>query len=234
MHIIANFCIVAYFLQQYCDPRDLKNFQRSTLIPMLRSNIRYVKFTMPAEFVGSAAGLAPLLIIQAYFGAAAAGLYAMAVRIAGIPSGFIGKAIGEVFRGNLSNCKSGLGQRRLFDQSLYILVTLSIFVGILILLLNAFRGVELLFPEEWFGLMQVLLITWLLFGVKLIASPLSYTLFFFQKNNIDFYWQFLMLISLTIPLVLTPNFVSALLMQSLIGGIVYLILIYYCRSLFKS
>ena len=181
VHISANFALVLFFIINTNGKNKLLNFPIRILISMAKSNSRYVKYSMPAEFIGSLAGLTPLLIIQNYFGSLEAGLYAMALRIAGIPSGFIGKSVGEVFRGGLSNAPNKIIQKDLFNKSFYILFVLSLSIGIILFLINIFNVEHLFLPVEWSGLIQVLLIIWVIYGAKLIASPLSYSLFFFQE-----------------------------------------------------
>lgn len=159
---------------------------------------KYAKFpiySLPSEFVNRFSNQLPVFMLNYFIGVGAVGVYNLAMRILGIPIGFIGSAISNVFQQRATEDYHATGScRPIFIKTLKSLVVISILPTIIVLIF----GPELFqwtFGEKWRDAGVYAQIFIIMMMLKLIVSPLSYTFFIVGKLKLDFVFHIGILIS---------------------------------------
>ncbi|OXR48703.1 hypothetical protein PuT2_10575 [Pusillimonas sp. T2] len=155
---------------------------------------RFPLFAMPSDIINTSASQLPVIILGMRYGGDVAGCFALAVRTMGAPLAVLGGAVRDVFIRDAGvemrahgNCK------QVYQRTFKVLAILS--VGLVLVTVGlAEPAFVLLFGESWHlaGTIAVWLVP--LFALRFIASPLSYTFFLVQKQNIDLIWQCALLV----------------------------------------
>jgi O-antigen/teichoic acid export membrane protein len=150
---------------------------------------RFPMFAMPSDMINTVAAQLPVIVLGLRYGGDVAGCFALAARTMGAPLTVLGGAVRDVFIRD-----AGLEMRthgnchHVYQRTFRVLAILSI--GLVLVTVGlAEPAFVLLFGEPWrlAGNMAVWLVP--LFALRFIASPLSYTFFLAQKQNIDLIWQ---------------------------------------------
>jgi len=149
---------------------------------------RYKKFpliTTWTQLLNTVSRQAPVLLIAAFFGPAAAGLYALGGRVLGMPKRLIATSISQVFfqRGALKRA-SGDDLGSLVRN----IATRLITVGLLPMLIVGMVGPDLfgfVFGEDWTeaGVYATILAPWLF--VMFVSSPLSSVLMILERQGLQ-------------------------------------------------
>jgi O-antigen/teichoic acid export membrane protein len=143
--------------------------------------------------VNTAAAQLPVLVVAARFGAEAAGLLAMAMRMLGAPMSLLAASVLDVFKRH-----AGQAYRERGECKAEYLHAFRILVGVAAVArvasgLGAEPVFSLVFGEVWLGAGTMAL--WLLprFVIGFVASPLSYMVYIAGKQHLDLIWQLALL-----------------------------------------
>ncbi|MGB3837195.1 lipopolysaccharide biosynthesis protein [Castellaniella sp.] len=165
-----------------------------------RSFRRYKRFAMlslPADLISAASAQLPVIVLTSRFGPEIAGFYALAARMMGAPVSTLGGAIRDVFK-RFANEEYRLSGncRGTYSRTFFLLLVASV---LMVLVLYPFSEdlFSIFFGDNW--RMAGTVVTWLLpmFALRFISSPLSYTFYIVQKQNVDLIWQ-ICLFSMTV------------------------------------
>lgn len=190
---------------------------------------RFPKFTLWATLSNSLSLQAINIFISTMYSTVTLGFYALIQRILGMPATLISSSIAQVYFQKASEERNKYGNAR----SIYISTFLKLFMIGLIFFGALYFTVENLvtfvFGEEWeiAGLYAKYLIP--LIFIRFIASPLTLTNIVFEKQNIDFIWQLILLtlslLVFTISYIYKLNITTFFLVNTIVISAHYLIII---------
>jgi O-antigen/teichoic acid export membrane protein len=131
----------------------------------------------------------PQFLLNKVFGSQVLGQYSLAQRMISLPLGFVSSAIQDVFRQGAAeeeivkgNCK----YTYLNTLKIGSIVALILLISCLTFVAPLF---VLLFGAKWSDAGIYVKVLSLLFAVRFVVAPLSYTLYIKAKQHIDFLWQ---------------------------------------------
>jgi len=189
-------------------------------------------YTLPSEFINRFTNQLPVFMLSTYSGPATVGVYNLCVRMLGLPIQLIGSAVGEVFKQKATLDFNTQGRfDSIFLKTLKILIITSI-PPLLFILFFAPKIFGFIFGAKWIesGVFAQILI--LMYMLKLITSPLSYSYIIRNRLKEDMYWHLYMLGSMSLVFFwgfkLTDNYKLILFIFMLNYSFVYLI--YLIRS----
>lgn len=159
------------------------------LLDFWKINKKFPFFSLPADATNAAAGQLPLLLIASKFGVAAAGYYALTIRVLGAPIGLLGSSALDVFKRHAAIAYRTRGECAYeYMHTFKILSLATILTSVLFFFLV--KPIFLVaYGEGWS--MSGKIAIWLipLFAFRFVASPLSYMVYIAGKQHFDLFWQ---------------------------------------------
>lgn len=159
------------------------------ILDAIRTNGRFVRFSLPADLVNVLSSRLPFIIFPALYGLEQAGYLTLAYRVVGTPARFVGSAIGEVFYSHAAREyeKTGTCWPITAKTAKILLVLGTLGFGALLPLAPTLFG--LVFGSEWMdaALYTQILVPAILAGF--VVSPLSVVLYIAKRQEIDLVWQ---------------------------------------------
>jgi len=190
--------IVLLFALTKNENLGLKYFNWSSIQLKAKEYSSFPYYSLPSEFINRLINQLPIFMLSTYAGPAVVGTYNLCARMLGLPIQLIGGAIGEVFKQQATLDYNQKGSfKPIFKKTLKSLLILSI--GPLLVILTF--GPELFsfaFGSNWIeaGIFAQILIV--MFMLKLIISPLSYSYIIKRRLKEDMFWHIYMLLSMGI------------------------------------
>lgn len=159
----------------------------------LRRQRRFPLLALPADSVNTAAAQLPLVIVAHRFGADAAGLLALTLRIVGAPIGLLGASVLDVFRRRSAASYAERGECRVEYVDTFRLLAVGSGIVAVALALAAEPAFALAFGETWRA--SGTMAAWLMpmFALRFVASPLSYMFYVAGRQHLDLLWQLALL-----------------------------------------
>ncbi|UUD64064.1 lipopolysaccharide biosynthesis protein [Pseudomonas seleniipraecipitans] len=152
--------------------------------------IGYPKYMVPGQAMSVGAVEMPLLLLTIFFGAGAAGFYALAQRVMAAPLTLVSSAIGDVYRQKAADQYSRNGEcLDIFLGSLKRLVLFA-FLPVLPVLLFGPWIFAFVFGDDWRAAGEIASLLSVLVFFQTISSPLSTTVLFSGWLHLDTLWQF--------------------------------------------
>lgn len=187
-----------------------------------RDKKQFPIFSLPADLVNVGAAQLPILIVTARFGAEAAGLLAMAIRMLGAPMSLLAASVLDVFKRHASQAYRDRGECRAEYLYAFRILTGIAILAAIVIAVGAEPVFALLFGEVWIGAGAMAI--WLLprFAMGFVASPLSYMVYVAGKQHLDLIWQLSLLVMTVMTLSLTGSVQSALISYGIGYGALYL------------
>lgn len=154
---------------------------------LARRYVNFPKLSLPADMLSQVAADLPIYMLIALYGDASAGLYALSLRVVGVPLTIIGSAVQNVFRQEAAAYYSQHGEcQRIYIRTFKVLAGLSLFpflaLGLLAVPLFGF-----IFGEQWVAAGEMTQIMIIMYYFKFIAGPLSYMYFIAEQQKEDLY-----------------------------------------------
>lgn len=165
---------------------------------------RFPLFALPADFINTAAGQLPLLMIASKFGAESGGLFALTVRVLGAPIGLLGTAVLDVFKRSAATSYRERGNcREDYVRTFQLLAALGAVLALGVMLV-AEPVFVVAFGEPWrqAGVIAIWLMP--MFAMRFVASPLSYVFYIAGKQQADLVWQ-CALLAITLAAFMVPG-----------------------------
>lgn len=195
--------------------------------------INFPKFSLPAGLINTIASQIPVVLLAAKFGGESAGWFALTLKIMGGPISLLATSVLDVFKEQAARDYRDTGScRSIFIKTFKLLAVLALppfvvfwFVGEWVF--------GFIFGDAWAesGRYAVLMVP--LFYMRFVVSPLSYTIYIAQRQNLDLGWQ-LSLLALTFACFTLPDTVDSVLWLYSIGyAIMYFIyfwMSFYCAK----
>lgn len=194
-----------------------------------RQYANFPKFSLPADFINTVASQAPVILLASKFGGESAGWFALTLKIMGAPISLLAASVLDVFKEQAARDYREHGNcRSIFVKTFKLLALLALppFIALWFLGEWAFGFI---FGDAWAesGRYAVLMIP--LFYMRFVVSPLSYTIYIAQRQNLDLAWQLVLLVVTVASFTLAPSVDSALGFYSMGYAIMYFI--YFWMSL---
>lgn len=157
---------------------------------VLRRYRRFPLFLGPAGLINSLGENAPLLVVGALYGAAAAGRFGLTVRIVALPVSVVGAAIAQVFSGELARRRreDTRNERELFIKTSRTLAVLAVGFGAVLALTGSW-AFSLAFGPEWAQAGDMARAFALAAAAQIVASPVSQTLVVYERPVAQFLWD---------------------------------------------
>lgn len=195
--------------------------------------INFPKFSLPADLINTVASQIPIVLLAAKFGGESAGWFALTLKIMGAPISLLAASVLDVFKEQAARDYRETGScRGIFIKTFKLLAVLALppFVAFWFVGEWAF---SFIFGGAWAesGRYAVLMIP--LFYMRFVVSPLSYTIYIAQRQNLDLVWQ-LTLLALTFACFTLPDTVDSVLwfysMGYAIMYFIYFWMSFYCTK----
>lgn len=180
------------------EKRFLSVFNRKDCILLLKRYSRFFKYSVWATLLNNLSRNLVQIIISIMYSTKTLGYYSLVERILVTPSAVIGSSISQVFMQQVNEEKNTTGSAKgVFRSTFKKLLLISIIVfGILTFVVEEL--VALVFGEEWRIVGKYAKIMMPLFFIRFIVSPLTVINNVFEKQNVDFLWQVVYLIIITL------------------------------------
>ena len=194
-----------------------------TVHQVAKQYISFPKFSLPADLINTVASQIPVILLASKFGGESAGWFALTLRIMGAPISLLAASVLDVFKEQAARDYREQGScRSIFIKTFKLLALLALppFVGLWFLGEWAFGFI---FGEAWAesGRYAVLMIP--LFYMRFLVSPLSYTIYIAQRQNLDLAWQVVLLAITVASFALASSVDSALSFYSMGYAIMYVV-----------
>lgn len=130
-------------------PRDQGEGRRTSLIELGRRHADFPLYRAPQDFINAASQSLPVLMLAAWVGPAAAGFYALARTVLGLPSSLVAESVGKVFYPRVTEaCHNGESCFRLIGRATLALAGIGV-VPFAILVAFGPWLFQLVFGTEW-------------------------------------------------------------------------------------
>jgi len=187
---VSNFRLIRNAIANY----DLKKVSYKIQKEMALRHISFPKYSLWAGLANTSSFHITSILISNIYSLTHLGFYSLMQRALDIPASLIGSAIGQVFYQEAREEKQLTGStKRSFSKTLkkLFLIGLLIFSMLYWVVEDVFAFV---FGEEWrvAGIYAQILIP--LVFVRFFVSPLIMMNVIYEKNRVDMYWQFSLLL----------------------------------------
>ena len=146
--------------------QEIKRCKLSGLVSIAKDYKDFPIYRAPQIAVNSFSQVLPVLMLGSLFSLTAAGYYTLSRSVLGIPTTFVGKAIGDVFYPRITNAKhNGEKLSRLIAKATLVLVVIGIFPFSIVVVTGPWLF-TFVFGSEWgdAGSYSQWLSVWLFFG----------------------------------------------------------------------
>jgi O-antigen/teichoic acid export membrane protein len=206
-------------------------------IKLLKKYNKFPLLMVPASLINVLSHQMPIIVLPLIFSSAVAGLYFLAIKVAMVPTYFLGTAILEVFKNKAQDDLRRIGScRAIFIKTGLLLFSIAVVPALLLF----FFGPTLfsfVFGPEWREAGEYAKILAPLALVQFVCSPLSYVLILRGKLFFDLKTQILFFILILISLMLVAklkSIVTAVWLLMISGVIFYLITIFFSYKFAKK
>lgn len=189
---------------------------------VIRANYRFPMFALPSDFLGSIAGQLPVFIIAARFDVSSAAAFALTLRAIAAPAALLASSVLTVFKERAGREYRERGDclpayRHAFRSLVVLAMAPSAFIH--------FWGAEsfnVVFGPEWMEAGRFAELLAPMIFMRLIATPLSYTLYIANRQLSNLAWQGALLAATWACFSFGPNLEEAVARYSLAYGALYL------------
>lgn len=195
--------------------KDCEVLTSSSIIGARRMMVRYQSFprySLAADLINVVSNQSPIFLLNSFFSATVVGFYSLTLRVLGAPISLMANSILDVFKQRASADYRQFGNcSNIYNKTFKTLVFLSV-IPFIIFIYSAEEIFALVFGANWRIAGEYAKILSILYFIKFVASPLSYTLYIAQKQKYDLIWQTILLIttvlSILIGIVLKNELIS--------------------------
>lgn len=194
-------------------------------------------YSLPSDLINVVTNQLPILMLNKFATNAEVGYFSMSNRILGLPSLFISASIGEVFRQKATQDYNMNGTcLPIFKKTFKTLFLIGILPFTVIALFGPWLF-SFFLGNEWTESGHYSQIFAVMFFLRFVISPLTYTFYITGRQRIDFFIHVLMLLSTLVPFYLGFNLLNniymSLLMFSISYSLIYIIYFYYSKKYAK-
>lgn len=175
-------------LVRSCDIRLDQFPGRAGSVRLLREYWRFPVVFAPASLVEVLGSNLAALMLPSLFGFGPAGLYAMAVRVAGVPGTILSQSAGQVFLGEFARAPSRATSLRVFFRWSAALLCMAIVTTSLIWVLSPLV-LPWLLGGAWSGTAELAQYAGVMAGAAIIGSPVQHVWSVRQRGFMQFSWN---------------------------------------------
>lgn len=194
-------------------------------------------YSLPSDLINVVTNQLPILMLNKFASNAEVGYFSMSNRILGLPSLFISSSIGEVFRQKATQDYNMNGTcLPIFKKTFKTLFLIGIMPFTVIALFGPWLF-SFFLGNEWAESGHYSQIFAVMFFLRFVISPLTYTFYITGRQRIDFFIHVLMLLSTFVPFYLGFNLLNniymSLVMYTISYSIVYISYYFYSKKYSK-
>ena len=194
---------------------------------------RFAVFTSPADMLNALAFNLPALLLGVLYGTAATGAFVLAQRVVGTPLMLIGSAFSDLYRQKIG--QRSTSNTPYWDVTIRVLVPLVMigFLTLMAVLIFGDAAIRIFLGVQWNLVAEILQIMIIVYVVRFIASPLTYTYYLAEKHSEDLALQFCSAIAGLAFYVIAQSHSWTLsqYLTTIAGSLSFIYLIYGARSL---
>lgn len=162
---------------------------RSVASKIVRSNSKFIYFSLPADLVNTLSSRLPFIIFPALFGLEQTGFLALAYRVIATPARFAGTAIGEVFYSHAARQFQQTGSCWRLVRNVAVLLAIIGIAGFSILFFLAQPLFKIVFGAQWLPAATFTQILTPMLLISFVVSPLSAVFYIAARQKEDLLWQ---------------------------------------------
>jgi len=235
-YLVAVLITLFYFLFGL---KKIINFPNIGLFKKtVKSHINIFKFAFPSGLInGIAIHIMPILMLG-FFSASSSGIYALSLKIVAVPLFIISSSVSQVYFQKSSNYFNHSKQKLHKLTKNIVIYNVSIMLASLVLINTV--GVyllNLLFDNNWNNLSKYVMILSIFMLCKSSFSPISSIIIVTNKMHIGLVFNVSLVIINFFAIYIGyiyDNLIFTVLILSIIGGLGYVVLLFYFLSLLKS
>lgn len=179
-----------------------KNYQLSNLKLKAIEYSRFPKFSLPSDLINSFISQLPLIIILNYFGSKEAGYFSFVYTVIGLPLTVLSGAILDTFKQRATEeFKLNNSCIKAYKSTFLLLFIIGVLPTIIILIWGQVLF-SLIFGSNWSVSGTYASILMIMFFIKFLSSPLSYTFILANKQKLDFKLHLIMMLLVVLTIVL--------------------------------
>lgn len=179
-------------LLRACGVRFAQAPRRRNAARLLKTYWRFPVIFAPASLVEVLGSNLAALMLPSLFGFGPAGLYAMAVRVAGVPGTILSQSAGQVFLGEFARAETRAKSLRVFFRWSGALLVIAITVSSTIWVL-APRVLPWLLGDGWEGTAQLAQYSGIIAGAAIFGSPVQHVWTVRQRGLMQLTWNLIRL-----------------------------------------
>ncbi len=209
--------------------KDMNFFTKFSFSNLYNFAVRYKNFplfTLPGELLSTFNAQLPVFFLTNYYNSTVTGYYSIINRMFGIPLKLFTSSTAEAFRKEAAHNYFNYNSfKKLALKTSLILFLIALFGALFIYFTSDFL-ILLIFGKEWVNATDYLRVLIILFIFQFSISPISYGLYIAEKQKVDFFWQFFLVIICGLALFIgSTNYeaINTLLLFSLCYSLMYVI-----------
>lgn len=175
--------LIIYF-RSSIDRFSLYKFDFHAISSLANRYNEFPLFSLPSAFLNKTISQSPIFLLSYFFTPIHVGNYGMCERLLSVPTSLISEAISNVFRGELSSSKNSLHKKDTFYKVLKRLVTMAIPI-FTILYFWGDNILNYMFSQQWELAMVYSKLLVLPLFFQFIFTPLTFVLFYFEKQKLE-------------------------------------------------
>lgn len=179
-------------LLRFCDVRLEQVPDRPGAIRLLREYWRFPLVFAPASLVEVLGANLAAVMLPYLFGFGPAGLYAMALRVSGVPATIVSQSAGQVFLGEFARARGRSESLNVFFRWSAALLLMAIAVSSAIWIL-APVVLPWLLGDDWAGTAQLAQYSGVMAGAAILGSPVQHVWTVRQRGLMQFSWNLIRL-----------------------------------------
>lgn len=179
-------------LVRSCDVRLHQIPGRSRTLGLLREYWRFPVIFAPASLVEVLGANLAALMLPSLFGFGPAGLYAMAVRVSGVPGAILSQSAGQVFLGEFARAPSNAASLRVFFRWSTALLLMAIAVTSALWVFSPLV-LPWLLGDDWSGTAELAQYAGVMAGAAIFGSPVQHVWTVRQRGIMQFSWNLIRL-----------------------------------------
>ena len=216
--------VISTFFTYYLSKVDFifKDLLYNTLSD-LKEYKRFPIYSLPAEFINNFTNNIPYIFILSKYDPIYLAYYSLIIKALSAPIGLIGSSMLTIFKEEASieireygNC------RRSYNRVFKLLTTFGV-ISFSFLLVFSPQFFSILFGDTYKPAGELARFIIPLFLFKFIFSPLSYTLFATNKQNIDLIWQVILFIGVGLIFIISSDFYVSIYLYVIFYSMMYII-----------
>lgn len=197
----------------------------------LRAHRAFILAATPANLLNKAGEWAPVLLLTAWWGPVASGLFVVGQRLVGVPIGLIGDSAGQVYIAELAAAQRGdrTTLAPLFNRYARALAALAAGTAVLLFLIGP-GGFALALGADWGDAGRMVRWQSVALAIQLVAIPMAHTLVVLAFQNRQLAWDAVRLVATLLVFLLARarglDAVDAVAAHGAVTAVVYAVLIW--------